>query len=150
MLNRPKAIAFDVDAESLVSLRHAFPQWEIEARNGATSGSLRADRSPEAAELLVVGCRAQAGETLGLCRILRNQAGRAQTPLVVLVQSAQEAVVSAALAAGAHGCLVLPVHPKELVSMINRARTGNRPGRHTLSLYRAQLEDQWQDDGGEA
>ena len=34
--------------------------------------------------------------------------------------------------------------------MVTRARAGNQPGRHTLSRDRAQCEDQWQENGGEA
>jgi DNA-binding response OmpR family regulator len=150
MPHRPKVIAFDVDPDSLVSLRQAFPEWEIEAINGATTDSLARDWDPGAADLLVVGARDQVAETLGLCRGLRSQAERAHTPLLVLVAPAQEALVRAALKAGAHSCLVLPVHAKELVSVVARARAGNQPGRHTLGLDRAQREDSWRDDGGEA
>jgi DNA-binding NarL/FixJ family response regulator len=150
MSDRPKVIAFDVDLESLVSIRQAFSEWEIEVRNRAATGSLVADESPEAADLLVLGASDQAGETAALCRILRSQAVWAQTALLVLVRPAQEGLVRAALAAGAHSCLVLPVHAKELVSMVNRVHEGNRPGRHTLNLDRAQRADQWRDHGGEA
>jgi DNA-binding response OmpR family regulator len=150
MPDRLKAIAFDVHPESLDSLREALPEWDIEVTNGASTGSFVSDGSLEAVDLLVVGARDQAGETLGLCRTLRSQAGRAQTPLVVLVRPAQEALVRAALAAGANSCLVMPVHPKELASMVSRVRAGNQPGRHTLHLDRAQREDQWRDHGGEA
>jgi DNA-binding NarL/FixJ family response regulator len=45
------------------------------------------------------------------------------------MQTAQEALVRAALDAGANSCLVLPVHPKDLTSVVARARAGNRlPG----------------------
>jgi hypothetical protein len=57
--------------------------------------------------------------------------------------------VRAALDAGANSCLVLPVHAKDLVSMAARAQAGNRPGRHTLGLDRAQRKDRWRDEGGE-
>ena len=80
----------------------------------------------------------------------RSQAGRAQTPLLVLVPPAQEPLVKAVLEAGANSCLVLPVHAKDLASTLARALAGNRPGRHTLGLDRAQREDRWRDDGGEA
>lgn len=150
MPDRPKVIALDVDPESLLSLRHAFPEWGINVIDGATSGSLLSDRDPPAVNLLVLGARDQVMETLELCRTLRSQAALAQTPLLVLVQTAQEDLVRAALAAGASSCLVLPVHAKELVSIMNRVRAGNRPGRHTLSLHHAQCEDQWRDHGGEA
>jgi DNA-binding NarL/FixJ family response regulator len=98
----------------------------------------------------VVGAGGPAAQTLGLCRGLRSQAGRAHTPLLVLVAPEQEALARAAMAAGAHGCLVLPVHAQELVTTLTRARAGDRPGRHTLGLDRAQGEDSWRDDGGEA
>jgi len=149
MSHRLRAVAFDLDAASLISLREAFPEWEIESISGATTDSLTRDWNPETAELLIVGARDQVAETLGLCRGLRSQAGRAQTPLLLLVPPAQDALVRAALDAGAHSCLVLPVHPKDLVSMVAHAGAGNRPGRHTLGLDRAQCEDRWRDDGGQ-
>jgi hypothetical protein len=109
MTNRQKAVAFDVDSQSLATLREAFPNWELEVSNGATVGSLRQDWGP-----------------------------------------AREALVRALLEAGAHGCLILPVHAKDLVTSVTRARTGSEPGQHTLALDRAQREDPWQDNGGEA
>jgi len=150
MAFQPKALAFDVDLDSLVSLRQAFPDWEIEAISGATTGSLATDWNPGTVDLLVVGAHDQMVETLGLCRGVRSQAGRSYTPLLVLVAPAQDALVKAALDAGADSCLVLPVHAKDLVSTLARARGGNLPGRHTLGLDRPQSEDSWQDDGGEA
>lgn len=150
MADQPRVVAFDVDPESLVSLRQAFPEWEIRAISGATTGSLDQDWDPGAAALLVVGAHDQVVETLGLCRGLRSQAGRAHTQILVLVPPAQDALVRAALDAGASSCLVLPVHAKDLVSMVTRAEAGNQPGRHTLGLDRAQRADQWRDNGGEA
>jgi hypothetical protein len=41
MLSRAKAIGFDVDADSLVRLREAFPDWEVEAASGDTPGTPR-------------------------------------------------------------------------------------------------------------
>ena len=150
MPDLPRIVAFDVDPASLESLRQAFPRWQVQAVDGATADSLGRDWDPESATLLVVGARAEVAGTLGLCRELRSQAGRTRTPLLVLVRSAQEPLVRAALDASADSCLVLPVHPKELVAMVSRARAGNRPGHHTLGLDRPQRPDPWQDDGGEA
>jgi DNA-binding response OmpR family regulator len=146
---RARVIAFNVDTASLVSIRDGFPEWEVEPVDGATTGSLARDWRPGEAALLVLGAVDQVAETLGLCRGLRSQAGRAHTPLIVLVPPGQESLVRAALAAGAHSCLVLPIHAKELVRALARTRAGNRPGRHTLGLDRAQHEDAWRDDGGE-
>jgi DNA-binding response OmpR family regulator len=150
MPDRPRVIAFDVDAESLTRLREAFPGWEIEATRGATADSLARDWNLGAVDLLVVGAGDRVAQTLGLCRGLRSQPGRARTPLLVLVPPAHDALVRAALDAGADSCLVLPVHPKHLVSMVARVRAGNRPGRHTLGLDQAQCDDPWRDGGGEA
>ncbi len=150
MMERPRAVAFDIDPESLVTLQEAFPGWDIEATDRTTVGSLAWDWRPASANLLVVGDHKDASRTLGLCRGLRGQSGRAETPLLVLVPPAREALVRAALGAGVHSCLVLPVHPKELVSSVARALAGNRPGRHTLDLDRPQREDPWRDAGGEA
>jgi DNA-binding response OmpR family regulator len=147
---RAKVFAFDVDPDSLASLRQAFPDCEVAVVTGATPGSLDREWSPQEASLLVVGVGSRVAQTLGLCRGLRSQVGRAHTPLIVLVSSAQEDLVRAALEAGAHSCLTVPVHAKDLVSVAARARTGNRPGRHTLGLDQAQRADQWRDEGGEA
>ena len=150
MTDRPKVVAFDVDPDSLASLGQAFPEWEVAAVRGITAGRLAQDWNPETATLLVVGFRGRVAATLGLCRGFRSQAGRAHTPLLVLVPPAQDALVRAVLEAGADSCLVLPVHPRDLASVVARARAGNRPGRHTLGLDRAQREDRWRDEGGEA
>jgi FKBP-type peptidyl-prolyl cis-trans isomerase 2/CheY-like chemotaxis protein len=147
--DRPGVIAFDADAATLDSLRRAFPDWRVQAIHGADTGSLSRDWNPGAADLLVVSARTSVADTLGLCRGLRSQAGRALTPLLVLVPPAGEALARAALEAGANSCLVLPVHVKDLVRVVTRALEGNRPGRHTLGLDRAQSEDRWRDDGGE-
>jgi hypothetical protein len=173
MPHRLRAVAFDLDAASLISLREALPGWEIEVVNGATAASLAHAWDPGAADLLVVQARGEVAETLGLCRFLvscgvfstdsreeaaetlgrprsqQNQARRADAPLLVLVPSGREPLVRAALAAGATRCLVLPIHAKEVASMLARARQGNQPGRHTLNLDRAQSEDHWRDDGGQ-
>ncbi len=173
MPSRLRAVAFDLDAASLISLREALPEWEIEVIKGATAASLPHDWNPGAADLLIVKAREEVAETLGLCRFLayctsysrdsgqeaattlgvrkssQNQARRADAPLLVLVPPGQESLVKAALAAGAASCLVLPVHAKEVASMLARARQGNQPGRHTLNLDRAQCEDRWRDDGGQ-
>jgi DNA-binding response OmpR family regulator len=150
MSNLPRIVAFDVDADTLECLRQAFPDWQIDPVTGATPESLDRDWDPDTASLLVVGSRADVGEILGLCRGLRSQVGRLRTPLLVLVQPAHEGLVRAALEASANSCLVLPVHPKELVTMVSRALAGNLPGRHTLDLHRPQSEDRWRDEGGEA
>ena len=148
MTDQPKAIAFDVDPDSLKCLRAAFPEWTIQETNGASPDSLALDPNPAAANLLIVGSHS-AAEALGLCQGLRSQEGRALTPLLVLVPPAHQALVRAVLEGGANSCLVLPVHTADLVSMLARARQGNQPGRHTLELDRAQSEDRWRDEGGE-
>jgi DNA-binding response OmpR family regulator len=150
MSERSKVVAFDVDASSLASLRQAFPECEIQEVAGASTGSLERDWNPGPVDLLVVGDRARTAEMLGLCRGLRSQTGRADTPLLVLVSPAREEFVREALEAGADSCLVLPVHPTGLVRVVTSARAGNQPGRHTLHLDRAQHEDPLRDVGGEA
>jgi peptidylprolyl isomerase len=162
-----RAVAFDVDAASLASLREVLPGWEVVAVCGTSAASLARDGVPGgAADLLVVGVRDNATEALGLCRLLaarvpasaqaREEVGeahrgpRAGAPLLVLVPPEQQTLVGAALEAGARNCLLLPIHPKEVASMLANARAGSRPGRHTLGLDRAEETDPWQEDGGEA
>ena len=146
MADQPKAIVFDTDAASLATLRQAFPEWAIQVMNG--TGSLARDGDAETVGLVLVGVRERVEETWSLCRTLRRRVGR--TPLVVLVPVGNDELVRLALAAGAHCCLALPVHAKDLVSTVARVQQGNQPGRHTLNLDRAQREDRWRDEGGEA
>lgn len=148
MPHQLRAVTFDVDAPSLFSLREAFPQWAVDAADGEIAACLT-DARPASADLLVIGARADLTQTLGLCRGLRSQAGQAATPILVLVPPDQPTVVAAVLKAGATGCLVLPVHAKEIATMVARAHEGNQPGRHTLSLENAQREDRWRDEGGQ-
>jgi DNA-binding NarL/FixJ family response regulator len=168
-----KAVAFDLDAASLISLRQALPGWEIEVVAGATAASLARDWNPGAADLLVVTASEDVAETLELCRSLvssrvvsadsrrrtaepsgptgsrEDEAPRAEAPLLVLLPPGQEPLVRAALKAGADSCLVRPINPKDVVGVLAHARAGNQPGRHTLNLDRAQVEDRWRDDGGQ-
>jgi peptidylprolyl isomerase len=144
-----KAIAFDVDAATLESLRRGFPSCQIQEVQGACSASLRQDWNPGTADLLVIGARENMADMLGLCRGLRSQSGRSRTPLLVLVPPTQDDVITALLEAGADSCLAVPVHPKQLVRMVARAVQGNQPGRHTLGRERAQSKDRWRDEGGE-
>src|SRR5436309_2870951 len=109
-----RIIAFDVDPDSLACLREAFPHCAIDEQEGATGRTLSRDWDPGDAELLVVRAGGNAARTLALCRGLRSQAGRTLTPLLVLVPPEQTALIAAVLKAGAHSCLVLPVHAKEL------------------------------------
>ena len=98
----------------------------------------------------MVGACEPLAQTLALCRALRRHTNNPRVPLLVLVPPSAESLVRAVLDAGANSCLVMPIHAKELVSMVSRAKEGNRPGHHTLNLDRAQRKDQWRDDGGEA
>lgn len=141
------AIVFDLDAESLQSVRQALPEWSIRVPAPAAD-PLQEHPNAVEADLLIVGTRLRAAETLRICRNLRSQSD--SIPLVVLVPEAQNPFVAAALAAGADSCLVVPIHPQDLASTLSRALAGNRPGRHTLDLNRAQIEDSWRDEGGEA
>lgn len=173
MSQRWKAVVFDVDATSLTTLREALPGWHVNVVYGATVSSLPSDWNPGAVDLLVVGVREDLSETLGLCRFLArcssysrdarheavessglrggllNQTRWINAPLLVLVPHGQETFVRAALDAGAHSCLLLPIHAKEVTHMLAHADAGNQPGHHTLNLGQAQSEDRWQDDGGQ-
>ena len=162
-----RAVAFDVDAASLASLREALPGWEVVVAQGTSTASLARDGAlGESADLLIVGVRENATEALELCRLLvsrtppltqaREEAGEAHrgppggSPLLVLVPPEAKTLVGAALEAGARSCLLLPIHPKQVARMLAHARAGGRPGRHTLGLDRAEETDPWQEDGGEA
>jgi hypothetical protein len=168
-----RAIAFDLDAVSKTSLQEALPGWEIEVIDDATAASLGPNWDLATTDLLVVMVGDDTKESLALCRFLsscsrfssdcqeetanaaglnrdqQEQGRRGDAPLLVLVHPGQKHLVSAALEAGAASCLVLPIHAKDVASMPARARHGNQPGRHTLNLDKAQVEDRWRDDGGQ-
>jgi DNA-binding response OmpR family regulator len=145
-----KVIGFDLDPDSLARLLEAFPDGEVQSTSGANSTSLARDWSPDAADLLVVHVGDRSSAALGLCRGLRNQMGRAHVPLLALVPPADDSLIRAALQAGADSCLVLPVYIQDLVTVMARAQAGNQPGRHTLNLNHAQVDDRWRDEGGES
>lgn len=179
MPTQARAIAFDLDQASLLGLREALPDFEIEVLLGATAASLARDWNPGTVDLFVATASQEMAATLELCRFLascgvhgqdtpvvtdsqeetprspglhrpqQNVARRPRSPLLVLVPPERKAVVAEFLKAGAHSCLVLPIDPKDVASMLVRAQTGNQPGRHTLDLERAQTEDRWRDDGGQ-
>jgi peptidylprolyl isomerase len=144
-----RAVAFDVDAASLASLQQALPGWQVHAVRGSTIAALDRDWHPAQAGLLIVEIHQEAGAALALCRGLRSQVGRATIPLLALVPAGQPDLVRAALAAGATSCLVLPIHAKEVVQMLGRARRGRQPEHHTLHLDHVQQKDEWRDDGGQ-
>lgn len=173
MSARPKAVAFNVDPISLVSLREALPGWQIDIIDGATVPSLARTWDSAGADLFVVGIDGEDTAALGLCRLLAFctsdskdarqgqveptgsdgrrlvRARRTDTPLLVLLSSGQETLIRAVLEAGAHSCLIRPIHPKEVTAMLAHARAGNQPGRHTRNLEGAQQENPWRDAGGE-
>jgi hypothetical protein len=179
MPNQSKAIAFDLDQASLISLRKALPDSVIEVVNGATAASLTRDWNPGTVNLLVVKARKEVTETLELCRFLvscgvlakdalvatdsqeetpttlglhrrqRNLGRRPHSPLLVLVPPSRKSIVRDVLKEGAYSCLMLPINAKDVASMLVHAQAGNQPGRHTLDLERAQTEDRWRDDGGQ-
>lgn len=177
--NQSKAIAFDVDQASLISLQQALPDCTVEIVNGATAASLTRDWNPGTVDLVVVKAREKVAETLELCRFLvscgvlgrdasvvtdseeempktlglhrsrRNVARRRHVPLLVLVPPSRKSAITDVLKAGAHSCLILPINAKDVARMLVHAQAGNRPGRHTRNLERAQTEDRWRDDGGQ-
>lgn len=164
-------VAFDVDTSSLNALRKALPGWQVRSIDGATVNSLPRDWTPGETNLFVMGVREHATETLGLCRFLaffascrqksaqddnfvmagslRDHSPACDAPILVLVSAGQEKLIEALLRSGAHSCLMLPIHAQDVAAMLRHARAGNQPGRHTLNLESAQVEDRWRDDGGQ-
>jgi hypothetical protein len=177
--SQSKVIAFDVDEASLISLRQALPDCLIDEIQGANVASLTRDWNPGTVDLIVVKARKEVAETLELCRFLvscgvlgrdapvvtdsqeempktlglhrrrRHVARRPHSPLLVLFRPSRKRILRDMLKAGAHSCLMLPINPKDVASMLVHAQEGNQPGRHTLDLEQAQTEDRWRDDGGQ-
>jgi hypothetical protein len=179
MKNQSWIIAFDLDHASLIGLHDALPESFVQVVNGASAASLGTDWNPGTVDLLIVQSRDEIGETLELCRYLVSSAvlakdrpiitdseevnGRAtglhgappdakrhtRSPLLVFLRQSQMTHLRDVLKAGAHTCLPLPINAKDVASMLVHAQAGNHPGRHTLNLERAQIEDRWRDNGGE-
>jgi hypothetical protein len=178
-MEQSKIIAFNLDQPSLTGLRDAFPGFVIEAVDGAAAPSQRADWDPGTIDLFVVQSGDEIAQTLELCRSLASSAvlakagpvitdsqeanprksglragppdgqRRTRSPILVLLPQIQMKHLRDVLKAGAHTCLALPINAKDVTSMLAHAQAGNQPGRHTLNLERAQIEDRWRDDGGE-
>jgi len=85
MTERGRAIVFDVDEASLVSLRQAFSEWQVEVSDRASIDLLIGGHSLGVVDSLVLGVGANVAESLGLCRVLRKQPGSAHTPIPMLV-----------------------------------------------------------------
>lgn len=147
--NQGRAVAFDVDPESLERIGQAFPEWTIDIFPSTVSQFRASEPLDEVADLLVLGGHHSGTPSAGLCRVLRTRFGCADTPLLVLVPPDTQSQVEAFLDAGANSCLILPIQVQELVDVFVRARAGNRPGHHTGKFDEAQQNDLWQDDGGE-
>lgn len=146
MQHQSKAIAFDLDAASLMSLQEALPAWKIEEVNGISTAAVSGDWNPGVADLLVVNARTEVAETLGLCRFLvharRYSADfrgrdaeklrsddsrhtgelRLESPLLVLIRPGQHVLMGAALEAGADICLVLPIQTRDVLGALAQAR----------------------------
>lgn len=169
MLDRLRAFAFDLDQCSLASLSDALPGWDIDIIHGATLDSIALEWDPGMADLLVVSAGHDAAEVLGLCRFLSfcsvysreareaeaefmgsrkdPQVLRPDAPVIVLVPPGRESLARAVMDAGAHSCLTLPINANLIVSVLDRARAGNQPDRHTLNLEGVHSQDQWRGDG---
>ena len=179
MTNGLTVVAFDLDHASLASLREVLPGWQVDIVNGATASTLAAEWDPGVADLMVVQYHENGEDTLGVCRFLafcasyskefhqandfrqaeegalvtqrssRNQEERADASLLVLVPRGRETFIERALDAGAHSCLLLPMRVEDVATMVAHVLAGNQPGRHTLNLETAQIEDRWRDEGGQ-
>ena len=172
MKNTLKALAFDVDPETLAVLQAGLPDWEIEVVEGGAAAVRREGWNAGAADLFIVQAAENEKQASELCALLARAGGlvpagtapgyhserrenrrrttpRNEAPLLVLVPANRSALVRDVLRAGAAGCLVLPIQADQVVSMLARAQRDNQPGRHTLNLDPAQAEDRWRDDGGQ-
>jgi hypothetical protein len=140
-----KAVAFDLDADSLMSLQEALPAWKIEEVNGISTAAVWRDWNPGAADLLVVNARTKVAETLGLCRFLVQSrdysadfrgrdldrlwsddseprwAQRPASPLLVLIHPGQYVLMGVVLEAGADSCLFLPIHSRDVLGAMSKA-----------------------------
>jgi AmiR/NasT family two-component response regulator len=170
MSEQLRAVTFDMDDTGLTALKRALPGWKVDAVNEATARAANHDWDAGRTDLLVVMSGHEPAETLALCRLLvasslfttnqeeatdlwrdalEKRADGADPPLLVLLRTDQQSLAQAMLDAGADGCLMLPIDAKELANMLAQARQGNRPGRHTRGLDRAQCDDSWRDNGGQ-
>lgn len=149
MRNELTAVTYHLDQESVICLQEALPGWQIQIMDNAAPRAAKRDWIPGTAGLVVLGTNAPQSETLGLCRALRSQVDCQAIPLLALVPPHKADLVRAILEAGADNCLVLPVHPKEIMKVVWEKGRANHSGRHTLNLNQPQHGDENRDDGGE-
>jgi FKBP-type peptidyl-prolyl cis-trans isomerase 2 len=166
-----RVVVFDPDAPSLAAVYEALVGWRVDVVYGATADTLPCDWEPGDARLLIVGVGGELADTLDLCRFLafcaappqpssnaaaqaaaehsRGAVRRDGIPLVVLMPHQAGTMVSAALEAGADGCLMLPLRAEDVRAVVDQGRAGTRQGRHMLNLDRTEREDRWADEGGQ-
>jgi alkylation response protein AidB-like acyl-CoA dehydrogenase len=159
MQHQSKAIAFDLDAASLMSLQEALPAWKIEELNGISTATVSRHWNPGVADLLVVCARTEVAETLGLCRFLVHSRRysedfrrldaeqlwsdhsrstgepRLESPLLVLIRPGEHVLMGAALEAGADSCLVLPMRARDVLGALAQAR-GRQSARRPHAGFR--------------
>jgi hypothetical protein len=168
-----RVMAFDPDPANMAGLREGLPGWRLEAVFGATADSFPCDWAPGAVNLLVVNARADTPETWDLCRFLASctspsdglrretaaapvrrwrlphEVRRGDIPLLVLVPTGQGHLIRAALAAGAHHGLVLPITARAMADVLAAIQITRPPRLPALHLAEGpDGEDRWSDDGG--
>lgn len=143
---RPVLLAMDVDPASLLATRRFLPEWSVQTIHGASAAYLAQDGDIEQADLLVLGVTQDVRNTLGLCRMLRSESGRAGPPLVVLVPAEQPTLGREVMEAGANDYLLLPIQRAKLVDLVHKHKgmaIGHAPDPDRVHL------DRWQDEGGQ-
>jgi hypothetical protein len=132
-----KALAFDVDAVSMGTLRAALPAWKFEVANGPTAASL----------VRLWRGRADGPRRRGPPRECGGVVGA--VPLLVFMPPGQEWPLEEALAVGTHRRLLLPIQAAEGTHLLVHPHAGHGPGRHSPNNGGTRCEVAWRDVGDE-
>lgn len=119
----------DADIQFLVAFKLGKEGYQVRAFGDGVSALDDAREHPPDLAILDIMMPGRSG--LEVCRELRRDPATAGIPVILLTALAQEADITAGLAAGADGYIVKPFSPRELMTHVTavlaRAQVGATP-----------------------
>jgi DNA-binding response OmpR family regulator len=117
----------DADIQFLVSFRLRKEGYKVSVFGDGLSAMADAREHPPDLAILDVMMPGMSG--LEVCRELRKDPATANIPVILLTALAQEADITAGLAAGADDYIVKPFSPRDLATRVNAALACTRSPR---------------------
>jgi DNA-binding response OmpR family regulator len=124
-MNRVLVVDDDADIRELVTFKLEQAGYMVQA---AADGQLGLDAAlAKPPDLILLDLMMPKLSGIEVCRLLREHAATADTPVILFTAKAQEADVQRGFSAGADDYIVKPFSPRELIARVQavlaRART---------------------------